>query len=604
MERAISDALTALDAGASRHDAALAATNRIAWLTGQGHTGGAGATDTIGGAFITATGRDRGPGEAQAELDRMIAGAIDLAAAAHPTTQPDPCDDPFAGLIAPRAAPQEQPCPTPSSSPPPATTPGAPASPTAPTTTAPAATAIAATWVEADASTATDTTQQLDDTTPERTSWWPRDLDAALGNTDPEPPPSHLTRGDGHAAFYRGRVNGLIGPSESGKTWVALHAVHQALDLDQAVTYIDFEDSEKGIVGRLLTLGAHPDQLLEHFRYIGPDEPFHRFLPTGIDLHEHLEQHQPELVILDGVNAAMTLQGLDLNSNKDATTFAQQILKPLTVRDTTVVYIDHTPKDSENTSKGGIGAQAKRAMTSGCTLRVDAVKPFGKGQDGRLRIHVDKDRQGDVRGISAPSKGTHWFGDFTLTHNPAEGTVDASLDAPEGFDPDQPAQPATFRPTGYMEKVSRYIQDHPGVGRNEIVDAVPGNDKHIKTALRVLVEEGWVTVEKGARNKSLHTLDTPFNELLSPPTNDRGPTGGHTGCQPPVETTGGSGGRDRDVVPSHPDPSHQLHDPTHTTEGSGPQSHLVERIVAGRRVLYDPTTNQTVDIHTGEVDNP
>src|SRR5690606_37383227 len=140
----------------------------------------------------------------------------------------------------------------------------------------------------------------------------------------------------------------------------------------------------------------------------GPDEPFHPYLPTGIDLAEHLTQHAPELVILDGFNAAMTLQGLDLNSNKDATTFAQQILKPLAKNNTTVVYIDHTPKDTENASKGGIGAQAKRAMTSGCTLRVDAIKPFGKGQDGKLRIHVDKDRQGDVRGISAPGKVTHW----------------------------------------------------------------------------------------------------------------------------------------------------------------------------------------------------
>src|SRR5690606_20379161 len=128
-------------------------------------------------------------------------------------------------------------------------------------------------------------------------------------------------------------------------------------------------------------------------------------------LAEHLAAWQPDLVILDGFNAAMTLQGLDLMSNKDATTFAQTVLRPLARSGACVVYIDHTPKDSENKSAGGIGAQAKRAMTTGCALRVEVIKEFGKGQSGKVRLRVDKDRQGDVRGISLPGKSGHWTAD-------------------------------------------------------------------------------------------------------------------------------------------------------------------------------------------------
>ncbi|WP_346007272.1 bifunctional DNA primase/polymerase [Janibacter terrae] len=609
VQDALARAMSDLTTGASRHDAALAATNRLVWLAGDGHPGVTLALQQLGATFVAATAGDRGPGVAEEEWDRMILGAVDLAAAAHPQAQPDPCTDPFAGLIPPGTRPdQERPCPPPgptATTPPPAPTTSTSSTP-APTASAPASSSTTTASGPAAAVTAVGTSTDpaptpaptdaasTDDLEAERTTWWPRTLATALGDTDPEPPPTHLHRSDGHAAFYAGRVNGLIGPSESGKTWVALHAVHQALTAGQHVTYLDFEDSERGIVGRLLALGVTPEQLLAGLAYIGPDEPFHPLLPTGQDLREHLQQHAPHLVVLDGFNAAMTIQGWDLNSNKDATAFMQQIVKPLARDDATVVYVDHVAKDTESTAKGGIGAQAKRAMTTGCTLRVDAIKPFGKGQDGKLRIHVDKDRQGDVRGISAPGKTTHWFGDFTLTHA-GDGAVLAKLDAPDGFDPQNPATPAAFRPTVYMSRVSAWLQDHPDSGRNEILEAVTGKAMHVKTALRLLVEEGWIDVTKGPNNKSLHSVATPFNELLPPPTDKWGPGGVQVGSGTPVESGGVPGVPDRDVVPSSQDLTDQSDEPAENSKVPGPHSPLTaERVVAGQRVR--------VNLHTGEVD--
>ena len=96
---ALANAEVDLSSGESRHDAALTATNRLVWLAGQGHPGASTALQQLGQTFITATAGDRGHGEAELEWDRMILGAVDLAAAAHPQPADDPCLDPFAGLI-------------------------------------------------------------------------------------------------------------------------------------------------------------------------------------------------------------------------------------------------------------------------------------------------------------------------------------------------------------------------------------------------------------------------------------------------------------------------------------------------------------------------
>ena len=231
-----------------------------------------------------------------------------------------------------------------------------------------------------------------------------------------------------------------------------------------------------------MLLGLTPEEIRTHVAYIGPDEPYHPFLSdTGRDLTEHLDTWQPELVVLDGVNAAMTLQGLDLVSNKDATTFAQQILKPLTKNGAAVVYVDHTPKSKDNETAGGIGAQAKRAMTTGCAIRVEVRKAFGKGQDGTFTLRVDKDRQGDVRGASLPSQTGHWAGTAHLTSN-ADGTVEIVIESPQHRT--EHVKDETFRPTQLMQRVSDFLASTPdGSSQRAITDGVRGKESYIRDAL-------------------------------------------------------------------------------------------------------------------------
>jgi hypothetical protein len=254
----------------------------------------------------------------------------------------------------------------------------------------------------------------------QRTTWWPIDLDPVLRGEVTEHAPEFLTFTDGQPLFYAGKVNGIIGESESGKTWLALEAVTQALARGQRVLYMDFEDTAPGIVSRLKSLGVTD---FTNLAYMSPDEGFGA--RAKLDLSETLHIIAPDLAILDGFNAAMNVLGLDINSNNDATTFAQLLLKPVAATGVCLVYVDHVPKSKDARGKGGIGAQAKRAMTTGCTLAVTVLDPFGRGNVGRLAVSVDKDRAGHVRGYCNDARN---LGAVTLTSDKATGDITVDFD--------------------------------------------------------------------------------------------------------------------------------------------------------------------------------
>jgi hypothetical protein len=168
MGRALRRGLDDLTGATSRHDTMLSLTNRIVWLAGEGHVGSPDALDQARRAFLAAVAGDRDPAEAAAEFDRMVTGAVRIAAAAHPTPSTDPCDDPFAGLIAKDTT---WPISTPPTSPttsdrrgPTVTTPTATATPApaaAPSSTTPPVAGSPAPSPDADTGSATDEVDDL-----------------------------------------------------------------------------------------------------------------------------------------------------------------------------------------------------------------------------------------------------------------------------------------------------------------------------------------------------------------------------------------------------------------------------------------------------------
>jgi hypothetical protein len=230
-------------------------------------------------------------------------------------------------------------------------------------------------------------------------SWIPKEIsETDLGE---EEPPTMLKREDGNYLLYPGRVNAIFGESESGKTWLALEAIRQELDKNNIVFYIDFEDSARGILNRLKTMKV-PTEKFKFFRYANPDQ---RLEPgVGELMRTEIMAYLPTLIVVDGVNAAMNLMGLDLEKNKDATEFSQRILKPLRVGGAGILTIDHVTKSKDNRGNYAIGAQAKRADIDGAAFAVSVAMPFGRGIDGALDITCTKDRPGFVRAICPDAK--------------------------------------------------------------------------------------------------------------------------------------------------------------------------------------------------------
>lgn len=338
----------------------------------------------------------------------------------------------------------------------------------------------------------------------ERTSWWPRGLGNILAGIEEEPPPAFLERLDGARLFYAGKVNALLGESESGKTWVALLAVVQAITAGVRVVYLDFEDTPAGIVSRLRALGAPDDLILAKLSYIGPDEVLHA--TAASDLREHLDLVQPGLIILDGWNAAMTLLGLDLNSNTDATRFSQMLLKPLTASGAAVVAIDHVPKNKDARGKGGIGAQAKRAMLTGCAITVDVAEPFGRGMTGRLRLYVDKDRAGHVRAVAAEAK---FAGTAILESDAATGKVKVSIRPP---DMSTRIERENDQRASLKEAICLFLKGNPQAPLNAIKRGVEGNNPDIVAAVEELVASEHVVRQKRGQ-AYLHTVVRTYSRL-------------------------------------------------------------------------------------------
>lgn len=328
-------------------------------------------------------------------------------------------------------------------------------------------------------------------------SWIPKQIEQI--DLDDEAPPSMLKREDGNCLLYAGKVNAIFGESESGKTWIALEAIRQELAKNNIVFYLDFEDSARSITNRLKTLKVPTDKF-KLFRYANPDEP----LGEGIGeiMRTEIMAYLPTLIVVDGVNAAMNLLGLDLEKNKDATTFSQKVLKPLRIGGAGILTIDHVTKSKDNRGNYAIGAQAKRADIDGAAFAVSVAMPFGRGIDGALDITCTKDRPGFVRAICPDAKTVGVANLRSLPDGGISVSISGGIVKVSTREQKMEAVCDLLRRTGYE------------MGRNQIADHLRqeghsiANDE-LKFVIEALVSQGSVTYRKEGQ-KYLYGYQSDF----------------------------------------------------------------------------------------------
>lgn len=247
-------------------------------------------------------------------------------------------------------------------------------------------------------------------------SWAPQNI-ADLFDTDQQEPEIGVFLGEDHTptggVFYRGKVNEVHGPSESGKTMFVLAVAAQEIEAERHVVMIDYEDDGRSIVNRLRhVFGMERAQIEKYFHYFRPDTPI---TPVGM---EHITGiGDVSMCIIDAVTESMAVSQLDGRNENEVATWYNDFPKKLAATGMGVVLIDHTPQDNHQRQ---IGSQHKKSAVDGVSYTAEPVYPFVKGQLGHLRIRVAKDKIGTIRQASLPGgEGKQfWRGDFKIDGRP------------------------------------------------------------------------------------------------------------------------------------------------------------------------------------------
>ena len=236
---------------------------------------------------------------------------------------------------------------------------------------------------------------QSDGTRNGTAGWAPVDLADVLSGDRVPVTPELGWRTDGVPLIYRGKEHAVAGEPESGKTWFALLIVKDLLQRGMRVVYVDFEDDESTVVGRLLDLGILPQRLNPgQFRYARPEGR-----PQPGDLVELMmfPRGFADLVVYDGWTEGAALLGQDVMSQDDIAKWRLALVRPALKRGVATLVTDHVVKDKENRGRYGIGAQHKLAGLTGVMFLMEVTSTWGRGSKGRSRVLVSKDRNGGLR---------------------------------------------------------------------------------------------------------------------------------------------------------------------------------------------------------------
>lgn len=320
----------------------------------------------------------------------------------------------------------------------------------------------------------------------ERDSWMPQNL-ASLADT----PPVEPTLG-GLGLVYPGKRHVFSGPQESAKTLAAYVVGLEVVRQGDRIVLIDFEMGPWDAKGRLVDLGATP-QDLEAMLYVAPEVPA---TPAVI---AYLIQQEPALVIVDAAVGAYELQGLDDNKRSDVERFTRIYVKEFWRASIATIVLDHVTKNSETRGNYAIGSERKVGGAD-VHLGFTVIHPIKRGASGVYKITTHKDRGGFMK------RGK--LAEFELVSDPDTHALSWAFTTPTESDEEHP-----FRPTHLMEKVSRFLEMQPEpVPRNTVEKASLGKTDYVRVALDTLTDEGYIVETKGPNRMRLVELERAYRE--------------------------------------------------------------------------------------------
>lgn len=215
---------------------------------------------------------------------------------------------------------------------------------------------------------------------------------------------------NGGGIFYAGKINEVHGPSESGKTMLALAVAAQEIRAGRNVVMIDYEDDITSVVGRFRDIfGLTRQQCDEQLFYFNPGVSYSAYAHGKMQ-----EIPNVAYVILDAVTEAMTAHGLSGRVEGEVAQWFMECPRLLAKLGWAVCAIDHVGL-TEGTQDRATGSQHKKSAVDGVSYTAEKVSQFVKGARGKLRLRVAKDKPGGVRPMALPGDGQqHWRGDLVI----------------------------------------------------------------------------------------------------------------------------------------------------------------------------------------------
>lgn len=494
MSKALDRALTDLASGLGRHDAATRHALILARLGEQGHNGVEAALSTFSQDFIGRIASDRtgGTHEARREWDSILATAL-TKISHNPTAE---VDKGCCGAVALGE-----------------TSITAQLGGIVPTSMLMTGTRNA-TSHPGDQSHSVATAGQPGSIT-EASSWLTIDLTEFIDGSYEPPKATILRRSDGNALFYPSLVHSIYGESESGKSWITQIAVVTVLAAGGTATLIDFESSPGEVVARLQALGATKEQLRNQLRYIGPEARPTADDPAWIELLSTTQ----DFVVIDGVTESLVMFGAKTESNDEVTAWMRTFPRLIASQTgAAVVLVDHVVKNKDERSRFAIGAQAKLAAINGAAYIAEPIDVVAPGLISHIELRVAKDRPGFVRAFSGERRADRTQLAATIRMDSTiSGVVTFTvLSAEEGATVATAARAAradSFRPTGLMERISKFLEVGGAESTNAVRKAMGGKAVHVDQALQLLVDEGFVARHDGPRGAVMHKAIAEYREI-------------------------------------------------------------------------------------------
>ena len=303
----------------------------------------------------------------------------------------------------------------------------------------------------------------------EHADMWPEFLNPLDVDTS-QIVPTYLSDNLGAPIFANGLIHWLYGPSETGKSFIALTAC-----LQNAGIYLSLEMGARQMGNRVRKMDFH---YLDSGRFL--------FAESIADLKQLLvgiRVMPATVVVIDSFGELALMYGADTNNDQEVGKIIKESLKPLAAAGHCVIVVDHIAKNPGNTEYP-LGTQNKKSQSDICMyINRDTTSAM-------LELVITKDRYYIYEGrfTTADRK----YGSVEITDNPTRAKIHRF--GHEDYMPISQSSPVDRQ---VQDAIMKALKEYGALPKSHLKYKIAGSDKKIDRALEQLMVGGWLTITKG-----------------------------------------------------------------------------------------------------------